>query len=77
MKETINLPVIRYRDTDGKPTCKSNQGTCQFLETKGHLLRLCYFDKPSFAALPILGRGDGLGSLIPVEACPLWVGVER
>jgi hypothetical protein len=77
MKETVNLPVIRYRDTDGKPTCLSNQGACQFLETRGHLLYLCYLDKPSFAALPIRGRGDGTGSMIPIDKCPLWEGEER
>lgn len=77
MKETVNLPVIRYRDTDGKPTCLSNQGRCQFLEARGHLIHLCYLDKPSFAALPIRGRGDGTGSMIPVESCPLWKGEER
>jgi hypothetical protein len=73
----MQLDVIRYRDTNGKPTCKSNEGSCQFLEPVGHLIYLCFLDKPRFAALPIRGRGDGTGSMIPVESCPLWKGEER
>jgi hypothetical protein len=76
-KETINLPVVRYRDSDGKPTCKTNEGVCQFVEGPFYHKYSCFWDKPRFAASGIEIRNDGLGSLIPVDKCPLWEGVER
>lgn len=84
-KETVNLPVIRYRDGNGKPTCIADLSAgdaCTFLQsshfgTKYH----CFWDRPNPTPPrppQIFTRGDsGRGSLIPVEDCPLWEGVER
>lgn len=29
MKQTVNLPVFRYMDTNGNPTCKTDEGMPQ------------------------------------------------
>jgi hypothetical protein len=81
-KETVNLPVIRYRDTNGNPTCYANEGVCQFLRTfevrpSWHTRSPYYTCCLDESSLPIRGRDDGTGSLIPIDKCPLWEGVER
>jgi hypothetical protein len=76
-QETIQLPVIRYRDDDGKPTCMSRAGQCQFLQwshfgTQYH----CFWAKHG-SDQEIYARGDDRrGSLIPINECPLWEGEE-
>ena len=85
MKQTVYFPILRYMDQDGKPTCiedLSNGDKCEFLQRSyfGQQYH-CFWDKsnPTSPHSPdILARGDdGRGSLIPVEDCPLWEGVER
>jgi hypothetical protein len=103
MKKTIYLPVIRYRDSDGKPTCVADlhsfssgkswrQRGIAFLVKKGKACPFllsshfgtkyhCFWDQPNPTPPhppQIFTRGDdGRGSLIPIDACPLWKGEER
>jgi hypothetical protein len=77
MKETFSLPVIRYKDSEGNPTCKTDEGSCPFLEGFVFNQYSCIWDKPRFTASVILVRTDGIGSLIPIDACPLWNGEKR
>lgn len=82
MKEIVQLDVIRYRDTNGNPTCIAdlqNDEVCDFLRAFNVGKRYCcHWDKPSYLSRPILARGDdGSGSLIPIDACPLWNGEKR
>lgn len=70
--ETVNLPVIRYRDSKGNPTCAKNfpKGeVCQFYRTA----RLGTEETCVFAnGFEMERRDEGKGYLIPLDNCPIW-----
>ncbi len=71
--ETVNIPVIRFRDPQGRPTCAVNFETgehCRFLAvTHMGTREVCAFHvEPE----PLYRRDLGLGSLEPCNLCPLW-----
>jgi len=76
--EKITLEVVRYRDKDGKPTCardfKAGE-VCEYyrVHTWG-TIETCLFS-PACRGLgeALERRGDDrLGTLIPMDGCPLW-----
>lgn len=82
-KEEVALPVSRYRDREGNPTCavdfRSGE-VCPYLMgsnfgTREH----CFWDlkRSESRKYPLLKRrhgvtGPGDGTLIPQSKCPLW-----
>ena len=76
--EIISLPVKRYKDDQGNPTCAVDFETgevCQFYITQrfgcheGCLLSEQH--KGPFQAMHRRGN-DGGGTLIPLKDCPVW-----
>lgn len=82
-QHTIHLPVIRYRDKSGQPTCAADFQTgdvCQFYRTQ----RMGVGETCLFAETGSYSRyadtmkrregseGPGMGSLIPGKWCPVW-----
>jgi len=77
--EQFLLPVIRYRDKAGNPTCAAdfNAGrVCTFYATQRFGCdETCLFANKEFRYWMSLNRRDGgVGSLIPLASCPLWSG---
>ena len=85
MKEqhTVHLPVVRYRDAAGNPTCAVDFETgdvCQFYRTQ----RLGTGETCVFAETGTHSKyadnmdrrdgvqGPGMGTLIPGAWCPVW-----
>ena len=77
--ETRVMPVTAYRDKSGEPTCAADLDTgdvCMFYRT--HSLGLeetCFFAAQTgrYSAL-MKRRNHGMGTLIPLENCPVWAG---
>lgn len=82
-QHTIHLPVIRYRDKAGNPTCAVDFETgdvCQFYRTQ----RLGTGETCVFAETGAHSKfadnmerrdgvqGPGMGTLIPGDWCPVW-----
>ena len=82
-QHTIHLPVIRYRDQAGQPTCAADFETgdvCKFYRTQ----RMGCGETCFFAETPEGSRyaqsmdrrdgvqGPGMGTLIPGDWCPVW-----
>ncbi len=82
-RHTIHLPVIRYRDKAGNPTCAADFETgdvCKFYRTQ----RMGTSDTCVFAETGAHSRyadmmqrrngfgGRGTGTLIPGKWCPVW-----
>ena len=82
-QHTIHLPVIRYRDQAGNPTCAADfeiGDVCKFYRTQ----RLGTGETCVFAETPEGSRyaqsmdrrdgvqGPGMGTLIPGDWCPVW-----
>lgn len=69
--ETITIPITRYRDEDGHPTCAANftKGRfCRFLLTrKLGLVEVC-----GLSGKDLPRREEGAMSLKPVDECPVW-----
>lgn len=81
IREAVNLPVMRYRDSDGNPTCIAdarNGSYCPFLTTSGFGTREhCFWLEGSVKSRPQLERRNrGYGTTIPHKECPLWLPVE-
>jgi hypothetical protein len=74
--DTFSLPVVRFVDKDGLPTCAANfweQQVCTFYRTTD------YGTNERCAAcvgIHLYRRGES-GSLIPDVNCPLWDKDER
>lgn len=75
--EIVSLPVKRYKDDQGNPTCAVDFETgevCQFYITQrfgcheGCLL----FELHRNLYLGLHRREDGNGTLIPMDKCPVW-----
>jgi len=80
-EEPGHLPITRYRDEDGQPTCASDfqQGrVCIFYATqKLGCLETCWFaDKEGRRWEPMQRRNGGEGTLVPLRTCPLWTNAE-
>lgn len=73
-EELFQLPVVRYRDADGKPTCATDFTCgkfCQFYMTKRFgTLELCFFGDGHRLARRV--KSEKIGTLIPIPQCPLW-----
>jgi hypothetical protein len=80
---TIHLPVIRYRDKDGNPTCATDFETgdvCKFYRTQRlGTIETCVFaeaySNSKYAAAMERRdspQGPGMGTLIPGVWCPVW-----
>jgi len=77
-KEVAYIEVVRYRDKDGKPTCAKNFDTgevCLFYTAQRFgTHEACWFsDKSGKFWETMRRRNDGIGSLIPLNNCPLWL----
>jgi len=75
--EQFLLPVIRYRDKAGQPTCAVDFSACRVCEfycaQKFGCAETCLFANKEFRYWQSLNRRDnGKGSLIPLACCPLW-----
>ena len=55
-QHTIHLPVIRYRDKAGNPTCAADSGS----KYADNMMRRDG------------AQGPGMGTLIPGDWCPVW-----
>jgi hypothetical protein len=71
--EELQLAIERYRDADGNPACAlsfKDGKICKFYYTRTFGTReSCWFGEPNEL---LQRRKEGLGTLIPIEACPLW-----
>ena len=82
-RHTIHLPVFRYRDQAGNPTCAADfeiGDVCKFYRTQ----RMGCGETCVFAETPEGSRyaqsmdrrdgvqGPGMGTLIPGDWCPVW-----
>jgi hypothetical protein len=81
-KESVNLPLHRFRDSQGNCTCASNFATgtfCPFLMTSSFGTREhCFWTEGRGRLRPMLERrDDGRGTLIPQPECPLWFPLEQ
>lgn len=72
-KESVGLPVMRYRDDENLTTCATNFNThdvCVFWRCRK-------FGQQEFCSWTgdILHRRgeDGTGTLIPCDGCPMWI----
>jgi len=79
--EAFLMPVTRYKDKAGNPTCATdfNAGhVCQFYSTQRFGCdETCLFANKEFRYWQSLNRRDGgNGSLIPLRSCPLWQGQD-
>lgn len=75
--ETTNISVTRHRDCDGEPTCALDfpaGKVCQFyVAQRFGLHETCLFaSKSSHLWHPLERRKDGMGTLIPLDTCPVW-----
>ena len=82
-QHTIHLPVIRYRDKAGNPTCAADFETgdvCKFYRTQrlgtGETCVFAETGSHSKYADNMMRRdgvqGPGMGTLIPGDWCPVW-----
>jgi len=81
-EELFHLPITRYRDPEGHPTCAINfneQKVCQFYLNKNFgTVETCFFLDFSSKHPDTLQRrmsADGkpdVGYLIPADNCPIW-----
>lgn len=76
-EEPGSLPIVRYRDDDGNPTCAAdfqNGRVCIFYRTqKFGCLETCVFaDVDGWRRMPTRRRKGGEGTLVPLPTCPLW-----
>jgi len=68
MTQTYKTITIQtFRDPEGKPTCRSNEGTCKLLKTaKWGTVAICGWDQ-----YEILQYTEGFQFLKPNDSCPL------
>ena len=82
-QHTIHLPVIRYRDKAGNPTCAADFETgdvCKFYRTQRMgVSETCVFAETCAHSryADMMQRRNGLGgrgtgTLIPGKWCPVW-----
>ena len=76
-EEPGHLPIVRYRDEEGNPTCAcdfQNGRVCIFYGTqKFGCSETCWFaDKDGRRWIPMQRRKGGEGTLVPLTTCPLW-----
>lgn len=82
-RHTIHLPVIRYRDQAGNPTCAADfeiGDVCKFYRSQRFGTgETCVFAETGTSAkyAATMSRregsaGPGMGSLIPGDWCPVW-----
>lgn len=81
--EQTVLPVTRYRDADGNPACAVDFAAglvCRFYTTQRFgLHETCVFAQkvgPRGMWQPLERRKSGDGTLIPLDACPVWPDAE-
>jgi hypothetical protein len=68
--ETVTLAFKRYTTDDGKRTCRSSEGACEFLfDYQG--TGACIF--PASRSSGDVETGED-GRLVPEPNCPLWKG---
>jgi hypothetical protein len=69
--EPFSLHILRFYDKDDLPTCAINFAVgqyCHFYGTKTFGTKeVCMYHSQTLSR-----RGDGYGSLIPLDNCPLW-----
>lgn len=78
-EELFNLPITRYRDKSGLPTCAIDfpaGKVCPFYGAQkyGTHETCWYANKNGRLWNPVTRRDNGDGSLRPIETCPLWNG---
>ena len=84
MKEEIKISFVRYRDSEGRPTCATNFETgevCQFYRTQRFgCNETCIFAEENHRGIgknmmrrnSLRENTPGDGTLIPLKECPLW-----
>lgn len=76
--ETKTIEVPAYRDDNGNPCCAANFQTgevCPFFRTQCFgTHETCVFAESADGKRTrgINRRGDGAGTLIPLDTCPVW-----
>lgn len=81
-EEASSIPIVRYRDKDGNPTCAVDfpaGKVCVFCATqKFGCSETCLFaDKDGQRWAEMQRRDGGYGTLIPLQTCPIWQGQEK
>lgn len=82
-KETFQMPIERYRDNAGNPTCAfdfPNGEFCKFLASQRFgTYETCLLAPPGQKGLnyPVWRRESGKGTLIPGDWCPIWTKEEK
>jgi hypothetical protein len=77
MTDVYNIPIERYRDSDGRMTCAYNRvrgSLCILLRSRN--LGYGREDYCGFTGDVLTCRDGGYGSLIPCAGCPLWPEVD-
>ncbi len=73
--EQVLIPVIRYRDSQGNPTCAKNFPNgeiCEFYRTSNFgTNESCGYCEVKLFRREFDGKPD-MGSLIPTPDCPVW-----
>jgi hypothetical protein len=76
------VPLVRYRDHEGNPTCATDfpdGRVCIFYATqKFGCAETCWFAEKNGSRWRALERRRaGYGTLIPLSTCPLWPDSRR
>lgn len=79
--EPAEIRLTRYRDEDGQPTCAVDfdRGLvcrCYLTQRMGCHETCMFADKSGLYWRGMERRNDGKGTLIPLDNCPVWAGLE-
>ncbi len=76
MKEQVNIPYFRYKDSEGHPTCAvdfASQQVCSFYTTKSFGTKeVCDHTLLTLDRRDDEIKGERMGSLIPCKGCLFW-----
>jgi hypothetical protein len=67
-QELKRLSIKKYRDPDGFPTCRTKEGSCQFLSS----IKCGTYDLCSINDEFLICSKNDIGFLQPHCKCPVW-----
>lgn len=70
LTEITEISVVKICDQDSEPTCETEKQCCPFLMVSRFGTREHCFWEENDAFLR--RRGNGMGTIIPHKACPVW-----
>lgn len=70
LTETTEISIVKIRDQDSESTCEYEKQCCPFLMVSRFGTREHCFWEENDAF--IRRRDNGIGTLIPHKACPVW-----